>query len=155
MSDEPILGHVGYSPDFKSGPIDPIPLDQIKRLLAANAARSENRDPAKFVPFGGTNASCPPKDLVPVAEPASTEVTAADDETIRLLPGPLNLGVEVGFTYKNWKGETAERRAVFAGLVWGKNEWHPTPQLLLEGYDLDKKAPRTFAAKDISNVHYL
>jgi hypothetical protein len=146
VSDEPILGHIGYSPDFKSGP-DPVRLDEIKRLLQADANRSEKRGD-RYTPSDHQKA---PKDLSPTVEPAVTDET----ETIRLLPGPLNLGVEVGFTYKNWKGEVSERRAVFTGLVWGKNEWHPTPQLLLEGYDLDKKSPRTFAAKDISNLHLL
>jgi hypothetical protein len=145
------MGHIGYSPDFKSSP-ESISHDQIKRLLAANAARSENRDPAKFVPFDGTT----PKDLAPIVESVSNEDNLQEDESIRLLPGPLHLiGVEVGFTYKNWKGETAERRAMITSLTWGKNEWHPTPQLLLEGYDLDKKAVRTFAAQGISNLFRL
>lgn len=144
MSDEPTMGHIGWSPDYKSRPDQILPR-QIKPLVDKQVV---------FAPLDEDNASLL-KELAPIVEPVANEDNDLEDETIRLLPGPLNLGVEVGFTYKNWKGEVGERRAVFTGLVWGKNEWHPTPQLLLEGYDLDKKAPRTFAARDISNVHYL
>ena len=51
--------------------------------------------------------------------------------------------------YTNWKGETAIRRILPMQINFSSNEWHTTPQWLLEAYDLDKKAVRVFAVKDI------
>lgn len=153
MSDDPTMGHIGWSPDFKSGndlrPGTPgLTPDQFKRLLDDKMV--------EFVPLNADVARLA-KELAPVEPDIVTggDLVSEEDDIIRLLPGPNGLGVEVAFTYVNWKGEMAERRAVFTGLTWGKNEWHPTPQLLIDGYDLDKQAPRTFAAKDISNLRRL
>jgi len=56
----------------------------------------------------------------------------------------------VTFTYTNWHGETAVRRVLPTGLIFAANEWHPEPQWLLRGFDLDKEVNRTFAMKDIT-----
>ena len=56
---------------------------------------------------------------------------------------------EVTIVYTNWKGETAIRRIIPRQISFTSNEWHPTPQWLLEAYDLDKKDIRHFALKDI------
>lgn len=57
----------------------------------------------------------------------------------------------VKFTYKNWRGEIAERRVVPIGVAYGANKWHPEPQWLMLGLDLAHNEPRHFAMKDISN----
>ena len=62
------------------------------------------------------------------------------------------LGRKIAFNYTNWKGEHSNRVAKITSVMWGSNEWHPVPQLLLGGYDFDKHAQRTYAAKDMSNV---
>ena len=51
--------------------------------------------------------------------------------------------------YTNWRGETAFRTITPGRIRWGSNEWHPEPQWLLEAYDLDKNASRTFAMASI------
>jgi hypothetical protein len=56
---------------------------------------------------------------------------------------------EITIVYTNWKGETSIRRILPKQISFGSNEWHPTPQWLLEAYDLDKKDIRNFALKDI------
>ncbi len=58
----------------------------------------------------------------------------------------------IEFDYVNWKGLKSRRRMEVGELHYGSNEFHPEPQWLLDGYDLDKKAPRMFAMKDMSNV---
>ena len=55
----------------------------------------------------------------------------------------------VEFTYTNWRGETSRRRAIMLRLFRGTTEWHPEEQWLLEGIDLDKRRPRTYALKDV------
>lgn len=57
----------------------------------------------------------------------------------------------VYLTYTNHRGETARRHVVPGAMYWGKMPpWHPEPQWLLEVWDLDKEAERTFAMKGIS-----
>ena len=62
---------------------------------------------------------------------------------------------KVKFTYTNWKGETKQRQAIFYGFFLGSNEWHPDQQWLVVGYDLEKKAERTFALNDITDLESL
>ena len=51
--------------------------------------------------------------------------------------------------YTNWRGENSKR--IFAGyeMFWGSNEYHPTPQWFIKGFDLKKKEWRDFAVKDM------
>lgn len=51
--------------------------------------------------------------------------------------------------YTNYKNERGTRTIVPRRIFFGKTEFHPEPQWLLEAYDWDKKADRTFAMKDI------
>jgi len=53
------------------------------------------------------------------------------------------------FKYKNWEGKTSIRHIVPERIYFGKTEWHPQKQWLLEAFDLDKKEKRIFAVKEI------
>jgi predicted DNA-binding transcriptional regulator YafY len=55
----------------------------------------------------------------------------------------------VSILYTNYRGETAIRKIVPERLWFGKTEWHPQEQWLLDAFDLDKNAARGFAVKDI------
>lgn len=55
----------------------------------------------------------------------------------------------VTITYTNYRGETSERNIIPEKIWYGSTEWHPEPQWLLTALDLDKKASRDFAMKDI------
>jgi len=147
MSGEQVVGHVSWSPDFKAQQDN-----KIQKML--------NDGTVKLAPRFD-NGVLVSVDLVrgdpiePVVEDAiQVDVRPHQQEK----PSPLALigtgtpAPEVEFTYTNWKGETKQRKAVFTTLFWGSNEWHKDPQLLIYGYDLDKKAPRTYAVKDISNL---
>jgi predicted DNA-binding transcriptional regulator YafY len=58
----------------------------------------------------------------------------------------------VVFDYKNWKGEQSTRRVLVSGFYWGSTTYHPTDQLILRGFDLDKSQTRDFAVADIINL---
>lgn len=58
----------------------------------------------------------------------------------------------LNFLYKNYKGETSVRSVVVDQLFLGSNQWHPQNQFLLSAFDLDKRAMRCFAVKDMSNI---
>jgi predicted DNA-binding transcriptional regulator YafY len=57
----------------------------------------------------------------------------------------------VSFTYTNWRGQTDTRNVLPIHIAYDKVEWHPDVQWLLYAFDLDRKAYRHFAMKDISN----
>lgn len=73
------------------------------------------------------------------------------DNTLLCITGPR----PVSFSYKNYKGKFSRRRAILIGVFWGSNQWHSEPQWLVKGEDLDKKAVRTYALKDIRDVRLL
>ena len=58
------------------------------------------------------------------------------------------------FQYTNWKGKFGNRSVDgdTTRIYWGKTEWHPEEQWLMEAIDLDKGEKRTFAMKDMSNI---
>ncbi len=66
---------------------------------------------------------------------------------IDLSPGDI-----IQFTYKNWKGEIAQRRAKIIRFGFGSTPWHETPQFLMLAMDLDKNEPRKYATCDMSEV---
>lgn len=57
----------------------------------------------------------------------------------------------VRIIYTNYRNETAPRIIIPKRIFFDKTEWHPEEQWLLEAYDLDKKANRSFAMKDIKS----
>lgn len=58
---------------------------------------------------------------------------------------------KVKIVYTNYKGETGERHILPKSIYFDSNEWHKEPQWLLEAYDTEKNAMRTFAMKDIAS----
>lgn len=59
-------------------------------------------------------------------------------------------GPPLTFTYRNYRGEVAERTAIPKRLWWGSTEWHPEPQWFVTAFDLEKQAARDFAWKDMA-----
>lgn len=61
-------------------------------------------------------------------------------------------GEQVEICYVNHRGELSVRRIMPKAIRFGiEPPWHTEPQWLLDAFDVDKKAERTFAMKDI---HY-
>ncbi|TAL51163.1 hypothetical protein EPN81_00685 [Patescibacteria group bacterium] len=57
----------------------------------------------------------------------------------------------VEILYTNYRNETALRRIVPRAIRFGSSDWHPEPQWLLDAYDLQKNAERSFAMSDIQS----
>jgi hypothetical protein len=51
--------------------------------------------------------------------------------------------------YTNHRGERAIRRIIPVSIRYATSEWHTRPQWLLIAFDLDKRAHRSFALKDV------
>ena len=51
--------------------------------------------------------------------------------------------------YTNWRGENSDRNIIPLFPYYGSNQWHPEKQWLLKAWDIDKKALRSFAIRDI------
>lgn len=58
-------------------------------------------------------------------------------------------GPAVTILYRNWRGEVSRRRILPRFIRYGATEWHPEPQYVLEAFDLDKGADRSFALADV------
>jgi len=58
---------------------------------------------------------------------------------------------DVTFTYTNYRGEVSTRLVSPLEWYFGKTEFYPDPQWLMRGHDLNKKAERTFAVKNIKD----
>ena len=56
----------------------------------------------------------------------------------------------VTIDYTNWRGERSLRRVAPRRFFYGTSEWHPEPQWLMEAFDLERAAVRTFA---LAGVH--
>lgn len=55
----------------------------------------------------------------------------------------------VAIRYTNYRGETAVRRIIPMEICYKSTVWHPEPQWVLEAFDIDKDAHRSFALKDV------
>lgn len=149
MSDEFVVGHVSWSPDFKSKPeAEP---EWLKKALDAGTVKFAPKwKGEKLVSVDIVSADPAPQEEAPDLRPHRLSEI---DNVVFLEAGDLTH--QISFTYTNWKGVTKKRRAVINRLFWGNNEFHPVPQLLVDGYDLDKTALRTYALKDITDVQPL
>lgn len=49
------------------------------------------------------------------------------------------------FTYTNYKSEVETRHVIFRTVSWGSNEFYPDLQFFFTGFDVDKKAVRSFS----------
>lgn len=59
-------------------------------------------------------------------------------------------GVRVAnIDYTNYRGERGLRSIVPMFTSFGSTEFHPEPQWLLQAFDVEKRAERTFAMRDI------
>ena len=58
-------------------------------------------------------------------------------------------GDRVNVIYVNHRGEEEVRHIIPQRLFFGTSDFYPTPQYLLDCFDLDKMAPRTYRMGDI------
>lgn len=70
-------------------------------------------------------------------------------EDVRQKIGESLENAAITVLYKNWRGETAERKIIPLEVLFDKTEYHPEKQWLLRVYDLDKNDCRDYALRDI------
>lgn len=63
-----------------------------------------------------------------------------------------SLNTPLSFMYTNWRGETARRIAILTDIYFGETDYHPEPQWLVKGTDLERGEVRIYALKDIKPV---
>jgi len=64
-------------------------------------------------------------------------------------PGERDPNRAIKILYTNYLGQTAIRTIEPNRLWFGSTDQHPEPQWLIDAFDFDKQAPRTFAAINI------
>lgn len=57
-------------------------------------------------------------------------------------------GHRLDLIYTNHRGETRRREVIPVAIYWGESKHHPHKQWLLECWDIEKRAERTYALKD-------
>lgn len=75
---------------------------------------------------------------------AAAPQTAAEDQEARAIAE----AAQITMTYRNWRGEVAQRTIRPVALWFGKTDWHPEPGWLLSAWDCDKGGRRDFALAD-------
>lgn len=58
-------------------------------------------------------------------------------------------GAILQFDYVNHEGKLSTRTVRFEGMDYGENEWYSGRQWFMRCYDLERKAPRSFALNRI------
>jgi hypothetical protein len=149
MSDEHVIGHVNWSPDFKSAPPYTDPGWLKKALTDGRVKLTPLIRDGEMVSVDLVAADPEPQEEAPDIRPHQEK----QEDVVVLDTGAISH--QVSFTYTNWKGKISQRKAVMTRIIFGCNEWHPEPQFLIEGYDIDKGAGRTYALKDISDLKAL
>ena len=51
--------------------------------------------------------------------------------------------------YTNYRGETSNREIQAREIFFGSNEYHPEPQWLMRGIDMERFVERVFAIRDM------
>ena len=54
--------------------------------------------------------------------------------------------------YRNWRNEIAVRNIIIKDISIASTQYHSQKQLIVHVYDVDKKANRDYAAKDIIEI---
>lgn len=62
---------------------------------------------------------------------------------------PYDPKAVIKIRYTNYRGETAVRRIVPIQIRFAASKWHPDEQWLMDAYDIDRQAERSFALVDI------
>lgn len=62
---------------------------------------------------------------------------------------PANEEQQVKILYTNYRNETSVRLIIPVKIWFGATDWHPEYQWLLDAIDVEKRANRSFAMKDI------
>jgi len=61
----------------------------------------------------------------------------------------LDLTKAIKVSYTNWRNETTIRTIIPSKIWWGSTEWYKDEQWLLDVWDVEKEAVRTYAMKNI------
>jgi hypothetical protein len=149
-----VVGRVNWSPDFKADKNGDVWLQKALNNGTIKLAPRMVDNELVSVDLVKADPSEPKSQEEVVDLRPHREGTEKQTELFGLLLGGIEKGeaTEVGFTYTNWKGKTSRRRAKFTSFWWGTSHYHPEPQMLIHGFDIDKQARRTYAAKDISDL---
>lgn len=82
--------------------------------------------------------------FVPNQTNALNPATLSAEITAQAYANPIKV------RYTNYRGETAVRTIIPIRFYFGKTEYHPHEQWLVEVWDVERNAMRVYALKDIS-----
>lgn len=82
------------------------------------------------------------------AEYTDAKAIAAWNRRADLAAPSAQEGQPITMTYRNYRGEVADRTVTPKRIWWGSTDWHPEPGWLMTAYDPEKHADRDFALAD-------
>ena len=71
-------------------------------------------------------------------------------DVLRFIGRRVKDNAEFSFNYISHTGKFSNRRVKATCLWYGKTEFHPDDQWLMDGVDMDKLEVRSFAVRDMS-----
>lgn len=81
-----------------------------------------------------------------------------DPDAAVIHPSHETVGFEtakvVYILYTNHAGITADRRIIIKGVTWKNTPWHPEKQYIIDAWDCDKDAERSFALKSVHSWRF-
>lgn len=101
-----------------------------------------------LAPFGKW-LGLPADDIDGIKNELVSEVVIIGREQPAREEANVTSGPAIRFVYENYTGKIAVRNAIPVRMTFGSNEWHQERQWMMEAFDLEHGAMRTFAAMGI------
>lgn len=124
-----------------------MPWSVARKVVDELCSRSGD-EKALLAPFGKW-LGLPADDIDGIKNELVSEVVIIGREQPAREEANVTSGPAIRFVYENYVGKIAVREAIPVRMTFGSNEWHRERQWMMEAFDLEHGAMRTFAAKDI------
>lgn len=124
-----------------------MPWSVARKVVDELCSRSGD-EKALLAPFGNW-LGMPADDIDGIKNELVSEVVIIGREQSVQEEANVTSGPAIRFVYENYAGKIAVRNAIPVRMTFGSNEWHHERQWMMEAFDLEHGAMRTFAAKGI------
>lgn len=124
-----------------------MPWSVARKVVDELCSRSGD-EKALLAPFGNW-LGLPADDIDGIKNELVSEVVIIGREQPVQEEANVTSGPAIRFVYENYAGKIGVRNAIPVRMTFGSNEWHPERQWMMEAFDLEHGAMRTFAAKGI------
>jgi hypothetical protein len=79
---------------------------------------------------------------------SSSTIPCVCGSVVQVAAPAVQPGAPITMTYRNYRGEVADRTVIPRRIWWGATDWHTEPGWLMTAFDVEKGAERDFALAD-------